>query len=115
MEKYLLVLLLLPLFALTGCVKQKNCDCAHVQKGKFIYMEEPEKHGYYNVTALFIPDPYFGFHKEGLDTHEIIGTIPKDYQGMDTVYVNVCLHEIVTGRKLQTHLYYKPGCIEKES
>ena len=63
MKKLKLVLLLLPVLALAGCVKQKNCDC--------------------NVEGTFIYDPITKtgeFYERGKLSYYIEGHIPKKFQ-----------------------------------
>ena len=116
MKKLLIILLILPLWGLVNCVKQKNCDCADVEKGKFIYLDEPvspSKPNGKKTVAYFFPDvPRSGIES----TCWIIGTVPKNYQKADTLYVNVCLEEIIIrgSHKDYTLTYYKIKCIEKE-
>jgi hypothetical protein len=102
-------LVVLPMFCLASCVKQKKCDCPYVQKGKFVYLDKPEKQGTKKIVGYFVIDGNpFGYR--------IVGTVPKNYQKTDTIDVKVCLKTVTdVGRRLHyAFTYYELKCIEKE-
>ncbi len=110
MKKILISIFVMFLVFSTGCIKRNNCDCGLT--GKFIYFEEeqyfPPDGGistYVKVNALFISD--------NESAYPIYGKIPKKYQVMDTIEVNVCVKNI-DKRAYTDHLpHYKLTCIEK--
>jgi len=117
MKKPYLILLILSIFGLISCVKQKDCDCGLT--GKFIYFEETEEIIYcaskQKVNALFIPEVSFPGYSSSF--YYIIGSIPNKFKTKDTLNVTVCLKE-----KRPRDICFTEGvgaiytlkCIEKE-
>ena len=71
---YLILLLLLPLFGLTSCAKQKNCDCG--LEGVFIYDSNTK------LGKLYCNDVLY---------YVTSGHIPKKIQSTTPIDVNVCI------------------------
>jgi len=102
-----LSLLLLPLLALTACVKQKDCDCSHIEEGQFSY-REGRSNNWKTVKADFTP--HIGSGKR------IYGKIPKKFQSGDTLHVRICLDEgmDVSGKNKDNVVWaHQIQCIEK--
>jgi len=99
------------LSSLTSCVKQENCDNGLI--GKFIYYENPQEfigcgnQGAHN--ALFIPDG-------GQADCRIFGSVPKEFQVKDTLYVRVSFNldpDDIHNMYVHDCRKYKIKCIEK--
>ena len=119
MKKYSVIIILLTLFGLTSCIKQKDCNCEKLVKGLYVYYETPEELSFcgtdYKINAvIFFEDltsPYFAIKK-----YNIAGKIPKEYQVKDTIDVSVCLKYDKSGKCAVSgdNGIYNLTCIEKE-
>ena len=117
-KQKLILLLFLPLFILTSCVKQKNCEEGII--GNFRYLEEPK---YIKPNCQFKGEKIVANFTIGNISETncleyfITGSIPKKYQTGDMIKVRVLLHDI--HEKDIKHLtvvcpaVYKLKCIEK--
>ena len=102
---------------LSGCTKQKNCDCG--LKGKFVYYEEPKKimycGGNQDANAVLIA---MGITEYGITDCPlyIVSSVPTSFMSKDTLNVAVCLNaEKRDGcRDGGASGVFKLKCIEKE-
>ena len=113
----ILCMVLVSVFAITSCIKQKKCDCGI--SGKFVYFEEPEEIIYCGnerkVNAAIVPNDLIE-ERRFLNYYCIVGSIPKEFRTKDTVNVTVCLKEEKRGVCLAhgVGVVYNLKCIEKE-
>jgi hypothetical protein len=102
------VVVMLMALALSGCVKQKNCDGGRT--GTFVYLKEPYKRNGIEIVGHFLTTGWL-----------ITGDVPKAFQTGDTISVNVCVKlDRRSKREGFLHLMdaspdiYSLKCIERE-
>jgi hypothetical protein len=109
------VALILMAFVISGCVKQKDCDCG--ETGTFIYLESPYKPS--NNTGCGKSEKIVAyFTSYDNNKKAITGYIPLSFRVHDTLNVRVCTKDICEGQIMPAYAYfttlYSLKCIERE-